>query len=313
MTERIFLLDGGMGRELLRIGAPFRQPEWSALALLEAPDYVEQVHTSYIQAGSDFITTNSYALVPFHIGQERFDARAQELAALAGSLARQAADKATHPVRIAGSLPPLFGSYRPDLFEADKAQALITPLINGLSPYVDFWLAETLSSTEEATAVANALQGDTRERWFSFTLDDNNLADVAAIRAGTALPTLRSGESIAKAFDIAVKAGATGFLFNCTQAELMEAAIRHARALRDAAGKTDIKLGVYANSFVPVEQKGGANAEISQLRDDLDPAAYADFARHWQAAGASVIGGCCGIGPEHINALATAISPEATK
>ncbi len=62
------LLDGGTGRELARIGAPFRQPEWSALALIEAPAFVTQVHQRYVDAGADVITTNSYAIVPFHTG-----------------------------------------------------------------------------------------------------------------------------------------------------------------------------------------------------------------------------------------------------
>lgn len=45
--SHITLLDGGMGRELLRMGAPFRQPEWSALSLMEAPDLVRKAHESW--------------------------------------------------------------------------------------------------------------------------------------------------------------------------------------------------------------------------------------------------------------------------
>ena len=57
-----------MGRELHRMGAPFKQPEWSALALMLAPDTVSQAHRRFVEAGAEVITTNSYALVPFHIG-----------------------------------------------------------------------------------------------------------------------------------------------------------------------------------------------------------------------------------------------------
>ena len=74
----VTLLDGGTGRELKRIGAPFRQPEWSALALIEAPEFVTRVHQSYVDAGADVITTNTYALVPFHIGEERFAAQGRQ-------------------------------------------------------------------------------------------------------------------------------------------------------------------------------------------------------------------------------------------
>ena len=49
---KVTILDGGMGRELQRRGAPFRQPEWSALALIEAPDFVSQVHDAFATAGA---------------------------------------------------------------------------------------------------------------------------------------------------------------------------------------------------------------------------------------------------------------------
>lgn len=303
MSGDFIVLDGGMGRELMRIGAPFKQPEWSALALIEAPELVQQVHASYIEAGAQVITSNSYSLVPFHIGQERFDAEALALADLAGRLARQAVAASGRNVRVAGSLPPLFGSYQPELFDATRAPQLIAPLIQGLSPHIDFWLAETLSAVAEAHAVADALADDPRERWFSFTLDDG--VAIEPVLAGNALPVLRSGESIAEAFAWAQQAGATGFLFNCTQAELMEAAILEAARLRALSGST-IRLGVYANSFVPKKRQQAANAGLSDLREDLGTEAYREFAARWQEAGASIIGGCCGIGPEHIQGLAAA-------
>ncbi len=88
----ITILDGGMERELERMGAPFRQPEWSALALMDAPEAVRDAHLSYVQAGAEVFTTNAYACVPFHIGEERFAKMGRDLIALAGKLAREAAD-----------------------------------------------------------------------------------------------------------------------------------------------------------------------------------------------------------------------------
>jgi len=174
MNSTFTILDGGMGRELLRAGAPFRQPEWSALALMLAPETVAEAHRRFVDAGAEVITTNTYALVPFHIGAAKFEAEGQELADLAGKLARQAADGAKHKVRVAGSLPPLFGSYRPDLFDAARAPEIIGPLVAGLSPHVDLWLAETQSCLAEARFAKAALAGDERPFWVSFTLDDDN-------------------------------------------------------------------------------------------------------------------------------------------
>ncbi|KWE28971.1 homocysteine methyltransferase [Burkholderia cepacia] len=149
----ITVLDGGMGRELARMGAPFRQPEWSALALMEAPHYVGLAHDAFVAAGADVITANSYAVVPFHIGEERFRRDGVALAALAGQLARQAADRAGRPVRVAGSLPPTGGSYRPDLFDAVR-RAL------GENPK-PLWVSFTLRDDVEAGATPVLRSGQT--------------------------------------------------------------------------------------------------------------------------------------------------------
>jgi len=303
MSRTVTILDGGMGRELLKRGAPFRQPEWSALALMESPEIVSQVHDAFIDAGAKVITTNSYALVPFHIGDEVFATKGLELADLSGRLARASADKAAGAsVKVAGSLPPLFGSYQPELFNEQLAPSLLQPLVDGLSPYVDLWLAETLSSVAEIKVVADALKDDQRPRWFSFTLEERGGDEGKGV-------FLRSGEPIALALDAAITAGASAMLFNCSQAEVMEAALCQARELIEGK-ELSLQLGVYANSFVPQDKEQAANEGISDLRDDLDAEAYLLFAESWQKAGAEIIGGCCGIGPEHIRTLSRALDSE---
>ena len=295
MAGRITLLDGGMGRELKRMGAPFRQPQWSALALMEAPDFVSKAHAAFIAAGAEVVTTNSYAVVPFHIGRDRFAADGRMLAERAGRLARAAADDgAGRKVLVAASLPPLFGSYRPDLFDAARAPEFLRTLVEGLSPHADLWLAETLGSIAEAAAVSDALAGDARPLWISFTLADD--------RPEPSDPRLRSGEPVAEAVRAAARLGAAAVLFNCSQPEVMAPALEVARdtlAELDAA----IEIGAYANAFRPKDENAQANEEVSDLRTDLDPPGYLGFARDWMARGATIVGGCCGIGPEHIAAL----------
>ncbi|MXS18016.1 MULTISPECIES: homocysteine S-methyltransferase family protein [Pseudomonas] len=291
----LVLLDGGMGRELQRRGAPFRQPEWSALALSEAPEQVEAVHRAYIEAGAQVITSNSYAVVPFHIGEERFATEGESLAARAGQLARQAVAASGQPVRVAGSLPPLFGSYRPDLFEPARVDELLQPLIRGLAPHVDLWLAETQSALAEVRAIAAGLPDDGKPLWLSFTLKDEDVDEI---------PRLRSGEPVAEAAQLAVELGAGALLFNCSQPEVMAAALDTARTTFAAAG-VEIPFGAYANAFPPQPEEATANDGLDPLRPDLDPPGYLSFAQDWQARGASLIGGCCGIGPEHIAVLNT--------
>jgi S-methylmethionine-dependent homocysteine/selenocysteine methylase len=285
------LLDGGTGRELLRLGAPFRQPEWSALALMEAPAYVSEVHRRYIGAGADVITTNSYAVVPFHIGAERFASEGRTLAQLAGRLARAEAAAAARPVRVAASLPPVCGSYRSDLFEPEHARPVLAALIEALDPYADIWLSETLSSVAEMTLVANLLPRSRRSWWVSYTLEDGDAARGAR---------LRSGEPVVQAVSQAVERGAQAVLFNCCQPEVIGAAMQAATACLKATPNREIRLGAYANAFAPQRADAAANAELSSVRADLSPARYLEWVREWQASGASIVGGCCGVGPEHI-------------
>ncbi|MDY7065708.1 Homocysteine S-methyltransferase [Pseudomonas extremaustralis] len=293
------LLDGGMGRELQRIGAPFRQPEWSALALIEAPEFVLQAHRAFIAAGARIVTTNSYAVVPFHIGDERFAEQGRTLAERAGRLARQAASESRAPVTVAGSLPPALGSYRPDLFDHQRSVAIHRQLIAGLQAHVDVWLAETQSSIAEVRAVVEALGAEPKPLWLSFTLLDE---------VGKA-PRLRSSESVADAMRVAVELGATVVLFNCSQPEVMAAALAAARSVIHSLGQT-IELGVYANAFPPVSTQATANSTLLDIRQDLGPEAYLHWARSWVAAGAGIVGGCCGIGPEHIAQLHLHLLPQ---
>lgn len=180
---------------------------------MEAPETVRDVHQAYVASGARVITTNSYALVPFHIGDERFFADGEGLAALAGQLAREVADEQKGAVQVAGSLPPLFGSYRADLFKADRVSELATPLIRALSPYVDIWLAETMSLIAEPLALKALLPDDGKPFWVSFTLEDEAPGNE---------PRLRSGERVADSVSALVAAGVDAILFNCCQPEVIE-------------------------------------------------------------------------------------------
>lgn len=298
MAKPVVVLDGGMSRELMRLNAPFRQPEWSALALIESPHSVKTVHEDYAQAGADVLTTNSYALVPFHINEDRFWKRGEELSALSGRLAREAAD-AFAGRKVAGSLPPMYGSYEPALFEPSTVQERLAVLVRGLRPYVDLWLGETLSLIAEAEAVRVAVKDSGKPLWIAFTLEDSGSEDNAR---------LRSGESVVDAARWAVNAGVEALLFNCSRPEYMDSAVQDAqRVFMSEATKKAPLIGVYANAFEPKSTDKAANVGISSTREDLNAGNYIDFARQWVSSGASIVGGCCGIGVEHIKYISSAL------
>jgi S-methylmethionine-dependent homocysteine/selenocysteine methylase len=288
-VAEITILDGGMSREIEAQGGPLRQPEWSAAALWEAPGAVRAAHAAFAAAGAQVVTTNSYALVPFHIGEARFAAEARALAARSATLAREGAGAA----RVAGGLPPPLGSYRPEAFDAGAARRILAPLVWGMAGAVDLWLVETASSLAEARVAAEAVEGTGLPLWLAFTLID----------APEAPPRLRSGEPVAEAVALARAVGAEAVLFNCSMAEAMAPALRAARP-----GAGGLRLGVYANAFAAPRADAPANEGLSPLRGDLGPASYADAAEAWRDAGASIIGGCCGIGAAHIAALAARLT-----
>ncbi|UXT41667.1 homocysteine S-methyltransferase family protein [Agrobacterium leguminum] len=295
----IRILDGGMSRELQRLGAELKQPEWSALALIDAPDIVRQVHAEFIEAGADVVTTNSYALVPFHIGEERFQKDGASLIALSGKLAREAADASGRRVLVAGSLPPIFGSYEPQNFDATRVQGYLKVLVDNLAPHVDVWLGETLSLIAEGEAVREAVAATGKPFWISFTLNDD-----AAAAGGE--PALRSGETVRAAAEWAAQSGAAALLFNCSKPEVMKAAVETAAAVF-AEKAVSLEIGVYANAFEGEQGDSAANEGLHGTRADLTGDVYSRFACSWADAGATMIGGCCGIGAAHIHKVATAL------
>ncbi len=289
MKQQIKILDGGMGRELERIGAPFRQPEWSALALIEAPDMVAQAHQNFIDAGAQMITTNAYAVIPHHIGKKEFDTNGRELISLSAKIARDIANQ--NDVQVAGCIPPLFGSYLPDQFNEDEVDDILNIFIEAQVDHVDFWLMETISSTQEAITVGKKLsEKSNKPIWLSFTIH----------RIDSDHITLRHGNFIDQAIEeVLGHYTPDTILFNCCAPEDVAEAIHLAK---QSVG--DIPVGAYANNFLSNDKRTeGSNKVITKLDTSVTPKKYLEFAKTWIDAGATIIGGCCGIGPDHIKVL----------
>lgn len=284
------VLDGGMGHELRRMGAPFSRPLWSAEALIKSPEDVIKAHLAFIAAGAEIITVNSYACVPFHLGTELYQQRGAELARLAAELAAEAVARSGKPVRIAGALPPALGSYRPDLFDASTARAIGQTLFEAQAEHADLWLAETISSLDEFETQYAILSRADKPAFYSFTLDDDSNH-----------PRLRSGESVTEVASRLCQSAAAGLFFNCSIPEVMGAAIQAAKAVIDQR-QSPLQLGVYANKFTPIKAQHQANTEELAMRA-IAPEDYLTYARQWHQLGATTIGGCCGIGPEYIALL----------
>jgi S-methylmethionine-dependent homocysteine/selenocysteine methylase len=139
--------------------------------------------------------------------------------------------------------------------------------------------------------VREVIGADGLPLWISYTVQDDGRSAEAR---------LRSGERVSEATEAAIALGASAVLFNCSQPEVMAAAIESACAV---IGERAVRVGVYANAFPAQGDAEEANSNLHEIRKDLTPEGYLRFAREWAQRGADIIGGCCGIGPEHVAAL----------
>lgn len=160
-AKQTFLLDGGTGEELFRRGVPDDRKIWSATALVH-PQYhniLEDVHTSFLQSGSNAITTNSYGVVP---GVGFDEHQISEYIDQSGKIARTATRKynvrSPSPAFVFGSLGPLVESYRPDkIMSHDEGVKYYKLACHSLAPHADAFIAETMSCVEESIQVLDAV------------------------------------------------------------------------------------------------------------------------------------------------------------
>jgi homocysteine S-methyltransferase len=274
------LLDSAMGTELERRGARADLPLWSACALMDDPGLVLAIHRDEVAAGADILTANTFRTHRRTLAKENLGDRAAELTRTAVLLAREAARGGSRPVFVAGSLSPLEDCYRPDLRppgealereHAVQAEALA-------SSGADLILIETQNSVRELATAA---------RWARET----GLPVVASmITDGQG--RLLSGEPIEEAAAALESLRLDALSINCVPARDLGADV--ARLAKAAPG---VPLAAYGNLGPPTGEGGTVFAR------DVAPEDYADLARDWIAAGARIVGGCCGTTNAHTAAL----------
>ena len=287
----ITLLDGGMGQELLARSSAKPTGLWSTQILIDSSELVRAVHNDYFAAGADIATTNSYAIHRDRLRLFGAEERFADLHQLACQIAVSARDKHGYGL-VAGSMGPTGWSYRPDLAPpAEEAAELYAEIAKLHEPYVDLILCETMSSVEQARGAVMGAGVVTKPVWLSVTVDDKDGSK------------LRSGESVAKILPIIAEFKIEALLVNCSVPE----AVNQAIPLLTNQG---VPVGGYANGFVKIAKdftKKGATVDILEKRPNLGPEIYADFVDGWIKDGATVVGGCCEVGPAHIRVLARRI------
>ncbi len=261
---------------------------WSVQALLDHPDWVRDVHDAYFKAGAQIATTNTYSVLPDRLSHHGLGDRLQELTEIACQQAVQSRD-AHGAGLVAGSLGPQGFSYQPDKCPpAKQAADAYRRVCDVQAKFVDMFICETMASVDQ---VRGALMASTEYDipvWVAISVDDKD---------GT---KLRSGEAVSDVLPLLKEYGPAAVLVNCSVPEAVS------KAVPILVGN-DLPVGAYANGFVNISDVFdhiGATVDVLETRNDLGPEAYLEFAQDWVNEGATIVGGCCEVGPAHIALLA---------
>lgn len=285
--NKIRILDGSMGQELVKRSTASPSPLWGLQVMIEAPEIVSAIHTDYFAAGAEIATTNTYNALRDRLSFNGIEDQFETLNRLGCELAVRARDAAGGG-EVAGALGPLGASYRPDLMpEIEKAAELYEEIAGIQAPFIDLFICETVSSIAHARGAIMGAGTFGKPIWLAVSVDDDD---------GT---KLRSGEPVEGILAVVDELAPDALLVNCSTPEAVTTALECLRA-------SPVPLGAYANGFTRIAEGFLAhNPTVDALtaRIDLGPAAYADFADRWIAGGATIVGGCCEVGPEHIKEL----------
>ena len=284
----INLLDGSIGQELVKRSGDRPTPLWSTQVMIEHPKLVGEVHLDYFQAGATIATTNTYAVLRDRLARIGMEDAFEELTEAAVLSARRARAAHGHG-RVAGSIGPLIASYRPDICPpAEQAAEAYADAVRLMKDHVDLFLIETVSSVEQADGALRACSGQGVPVWLALSVDDDD---------GT---KLRSGEGLDEIAPLVETFQPDALCINCSRPE----AIGTALEILKQFGKP---FGAYANGFTKISEgflQDAPTVDALQERTDLGPEAYAKFVMGWIDQGATIVGGCCEVGPDHIAELA---------
>ena len=289
------ILDGANGTELERLGVRMDQDLWCARALADHPDMVHEVHRRYIDAGADVITTNSFSATREAMQRCGLAAHFEAWNRRSVRIAREERDRSSRAesVVVAGSVSSYgrFGHLDLETMLGHfRAQGEIL-----VDEGVDLLILETLGSTTRTIkAMVNATRDLGVPVWVSIScvrdrgngtlrlgIEESSQASHAAERYGPLAEAVREIMSV----------GGSAVLMMHSVRDLTEDAVRVMRA--NYSGP----VGAYPNA-------GYWTRPNWTFVDQVSPDEYLADARRWVEAGAVIVGGCCGVGVEHIRALA---------
>ena len=319
LAQRILILDGGMGTMLQNAELSeddFRSDrfrDWPSdlkgnndLLALTCPDLVARIHRDYLEAGADIIETNTFNSTRLSQSDYGMEDLVPELNRESARLARNVCDavaaETNIPRYVAGVLGPTSrtASLSPDVNDPSKRNVTFDELRENyyeaasalIEGGADLIMIETIFDTLNAKAAIYALEE---------LFDDLN----------TRLPVMISGTIT----------DASGRTLSGQTTEAFWNSVRHAQplsvGLNCALGAEELRpyieeLSTKADTFVSAHPNAGLPNEFGEY--DQTPEEMAAIVSEFAESGlVNIIGGCCGSTPEHIRAIAEAVSPMAPR
>ena len=325
------ILDGSVGLYMIHCGVPKSTSIWSAAALVD-PKYhsnVIKAHKDYLEVGSTIITTNNYACIPGYLCQEGIENQLESLTSLSVSLAHEAReefiaenkDKSDkydiNNIQIAGCIPPLMESYRPDLKLSEQLSIkYYSNIVKALTANkgIDIFLLETMGCLDEALYGLRAIVSNPinklkqPEIFISFSLNDTgNLRSEEDINY-----VIKELQEWMKYCNISILS-----MNCCTPESITKCFDKINNKSLNILEKHNVFLGCYPNGTCEISSNwtlkdGGYNPQ----RTDIPPnILYNNFYKLWiqkyyKKKRLRLLGGCCNIEVDSIKYLVDNIKQE---
>jgi methionine synthase I (cobalamin-dependent) len=296
LRERIrqgtFLLDGAMGTQL--IARDIEPGRCNDYLNIEQPDTIFEIHRSYFQAGSDAVITNTFGANKFALARHGLSDKVREINIAGAQIARKAAGEDKY---VLGNIGPSgdflksLGNLEPEELKEAFAQQAKTLSAGG----VDGFIVETMTALDEITIAIEAVKSVCGELPVLASMAFDKVADGFRTMMGVDVES-----AVAKIVSLGVDAVG----FNCGTLlldEYVELAGRFVSTVK--ASGANVLIYAEPNAGKPELIDGGAVYKVT-------PEDFAAAAEKIHSAGVNIIGGCCGTGPEHIEAVANRLKKQ---
>ena len=288
MNKNIILIDGGMGQELIHRSKIKPDGLWGARVMIDNFDLVVDLHRDFIEAGAEAITINSYSITPQKLKRHNLEDMFVTLQNSAIKAATEAikSSETDKKIKLLGCIPPLVMSYKTSLgMEKEEAKDTYKRIIDLQEPFVDIFCCETVCSLEEANMVTEIALKSKKKVWLSFCVKEE---DGTMLRSGERL------DDVLKEFD---NSKIAAFLINCAPPEAIHSSVKIMKNFSKP-------FGALPNGFETVNFLNETNdVSILKKRKDFNLDKFVQDILSFIKNNASIVGGCCEVSPEYINAV----------